>query len=718
MATIKDIARLAGVSHGTVSNVLNKTGKVSLEKIKAVEKAAKELGYVYNVSAKGLKKGAFKRVSLIVPSFQINIYRDLYLGLQQSLHEAGYEISLYNTDDIPGNEIQLIEDLKMSSQSSIVVVSCLKDTSYYDFFNIPVIFVNRSNLNDHINHYFISFDFKKAGIEIGSFINKNEYKNIAYFTSSRQYKDSKEFIDCLKSNLQNDASIRSFSSDVNLAVKKAFDILESEKFDLIITSDSERAEAILTASRFSDDYKTPILTLDSFRTFSSNHYKSYEMNYKYMGLYIANSIRNFAEAEGKMEKEKILSNQYFRFSHQASKKTKDKVLKMLTLISPSSEALKNLAPEFEKSTGIRLQITALPYDDLHNHISLLNREYYFDLVRMDVAILKEFGEDIYQEIIETEELNNILKFLENDCLKFFTRIKNQVYALPFDPSVQILLYRKDLFDDAFLQRAYYELNREELTIPKDFEKYNKVAKFFTKKFNKKSPTEYGSTINFGSPVVAACDFLPRFLYETEGVIQNKNGDLKHDELKESLENYLETFEYSIKENNSWWRDSTQEFAKGNAAMAIVFSNHASYIADSKLSEVAGRVGGALIPGSNPLLGGGVIGISKHSPQVHECMEFFKWFYNTDITSALTLLGGSSPNFKEVEDFDLLSIYPWISVISESFNLGTRSLTQDATKEMTLSQFENIIGSAVRNIVNKNMNIEEAMRFIEIMYSSN
>ena len=122
MATIKDIARLAGVSHGTVSNVLNKTGKVSLEKIKAVEKAAKELGYVYNVSAKGLKKGAFKRVSLIVPSFQINIYRDLYLGLQQSLHEAGYEISLYNTDDIPGNEIQLIEDLKMSSQSSIVEI--------------------------------------------------------------------------------------------------------------------------------------------------------------------------------------------------------------------------------------------------------------------------------------------------------------------------------------------------------------------------------------------------------------------------------------------------------------------------------------------------------------------------------------------------------------------------------------------------------------------
>ena len=38
--------------------------------------------------------------------------------------------------------------------------------------------------------------------------------------------------------------------------------------------------------------------------------------------------------------------------------------------------------------------------------------------------------------------------------------------------------------------------------------------------------------------------------------------------------------------------------------------------------------------------------------------------------------------------------------------------------MKLSQFENIIGSAVRNIINKNMNIEDALRFIEVMYSTN
>ncbi|HJC11156.1 MAG TPA: LacI family DNA-binding transcriptional regulator [Candidatus Blautia merdigallinarum] len=55
MATIKDIAKYAGVSHGTVSNVLNRRGNVSAEKIKLVEQAAKDLGYQMNVQASKLR---------------------------------------------------------------------------------------------------------------------------------------------------------------------------------------------------------------------------------------------------------------------------------------------------------------------------------------------------------------------------------------------------------------------------------------------------------------------------------------------------------------------------------------------------------------------------------------------------------------------------------------------------------------------------------------
>lgn len=55
MPTIKDIAAKAGVSHGTVSNVLNKKGNVSAEKIQLVERIAKEMGYKMNVQAQQLR---------------------------------------------------------------------------------------------------------------------------------------------------------------------------------------------------------------------------------------------------------------------------------------------------------------------------------------------------------------------------------------------------------------------------------------------------------------------------------------------------------------------------------------------------------------------------------------------------------------------------------------------------------------------------------------
>lgn len=67
MPTIKDIASKAGVSHGTVSNVLNKRGNVSAEKIQLVEQAAQELGYKLNMPAQQLRAGTARKICLILP---------------------------------------------------------------------------------------------------------------------------------------------------------------------------------------------------------------------------------------------------------------------------------------------------------------------------------------------------------------------------------------------------------------------------------------------------------------------------------------------------------------------------------------------------------------------------------------------------------------------------------------------------------------------------
>lgn len=139
MPTIKDIAKEAGVSHGTVSNVLNKTGKVSTEKIRLVESAARRLGYVPNAQARRLRQGARVTVALLLPTLRKDTYLDLYTALLRELPPLGYEISFSITEDIESREEEILERLPRAGLAAIVAVSCLGDRAAqsYSGFSCP-----------------------------------------------------------------------------------------------------------------------------------------------------------------------------------------------------------------------------------------------------------------------------------------------------------------------------------------------------------------------------------------------------------------------------------------------------------------------------------------------------------------------------------------------------------------------------------------------------
>lgn len=98
MATIKDVAKLAGVSIATVSNVLN--GKVSAEseKYRLVQKAVKELNYRPNYNAQNLKKGKTKLVGVLLPSLE-SPYSSIYQGICKVFEGDKYYPVLKLTND-------------------------------------------------------------------------------------------------------------------------------------------------------------------------------------------------------------------------------------------------------------------------------------------------------------------------------------------------------------------------------------------------------------------------------------------------------------------------------------------------------------------------------------------------------------------------------------------------------------------------------------------
>ncbi|PWH06984.1 LacI family transcriptional regulator [Brachybacterium endophyticum] len=89
---MKDVARAAGVSVGTVSNVLNRPGIVSEDRRARVEQAIASLGYVRNDAARQLKMGRSRTVGAIVLDSTNPFYAELVHGMEAAAEDSGLAV--------------------------------------------------------------------------------------------------------------------------------------------------------------------------------------------------------------------------------------------------------------------------------------------------------------------------------------------------------------------------------------------------------------------------------------------------------------------------------------------------------------------------------------------------------------------------------------------------------------------------------------------------
>ncbi len=92
MTTIKDIARLAGVSVTAVSYALNDTGTISEETRKRVLQAAKDLNYHPNAFARHLKKRKTNTIGVFITRFGGSFYEEILEGIHDAVLQTDYEL--------------------------------------------------------------------------------------------------------------------------------------------------------------------------------------------------------------------------------------------------------------------------------------------------------------------------------------------------------------------------------------------------------------------------------------------------------------------------------------------------------------------------------------------------------------------------------------------------------------------------------------------------
>jgi LacI family transcriptional regulator len=120
MASIRDVARLAGVSVTTVSRVINDRGEVDERTRARVRDAIDKLEYKPNLVAKGLRGKRGNIIGLVVPEVMDHAFTSIVNFTMEAAHEKGFNVILGSTHNDPDVEAKFIDDLIRRNVNGIV----------------------------------------------------------------------------------------------------------------------------------------------------------------------------------------------------------------------------------------------------------------------------------------------------------------------------------------------------------------------------------------------------------------------------------------------------------------------------------------------------------------------------------------------------------------------------------------------------------------------
>ena len=748
MATIKDVAKQAGVSHGTVSNVLNGRN-VSSEKYERVQQAILKLGYIPNETARSLKTNKTMNVGVILPTIVDANFSLIFTGIERVLSEYGYTSSVYTTSEIPAKESDILDKIIQQNVDGIIIATCQpKQSELFDRIEeagISLVAVERKierkefNFIDYDNYHSIYNAVKnELSKKIGEIVlitgpweYSSEYaaKN-AYFNAFRDISRKTRQENILETNFDKESTFKTFVGYLRMndgtvpetVIVTSTQILEGvlKTFSTIHTESSwpriiSLGEASWTGSYYPNSTVIPRRAIELGETAAETLMKTIQnpVLHEHVHLSIPNNILPIYSKKTRQERPPQSGD--------------GNQLKILMLQGTAAYATSALKPDFFRKTGLDFDIEMHTYDSLYRKILDASCGRDYDVFQIDIPWLLEFAND--NRIINLDRYIEAEPDLTNDfipgVLDKYSKYNEKYFALPYMFGTQLLFYRKDLFESPNIKSQFREQFKAELKPPTNWKEYNLVAKFFTRKYNPDSPVEYGTTLGGAYYNGALCEFLPRmWAYGGRAIDEYGNIVINNREISRALENYIESYNYASPESlEHLWDEQVEEFSSGRAAMMILFVAHATELTDRRKSKVVGKVGYALVPGGQSTLGGWSLGINARSRKQNEAFSFIKWATCRELAIPYTILGGATPSINLYKSSELLTVYPWLPKALESFSGSRRRDVSKVTTKGNISEhdYELIIGKciyrAIRGEVTPELALEEAENSLKQLIQS-
>jgi LacI family transcriptional regulator len=183
MASLKDVAKLAGVSVSTVSRVFNHSLPVDGKTQRRVEEAIAKLNYKPNLLAKGLRSRSGLLIGLVVPEIVHHTFASFIQYIEESAFARGYNLVIGNHKNNPDIEESFIDDLTRRHIDGIIfsrvsdesrVTRLLKKTG------TPVVVIDRALEQEEVAS--VVLDNVRAGTLVGDHLGQLGHRKIACIT--------------------------------------------------------------------------------------------------------------------------------------------------------------------------------------------------------------------------------------------------------------------------------------------------------------------------------------------------------------------------------------------------------------------------------------------------------------------------------------------------------------------------------------------------------
>ena len=203
MSTIKDVAKIAGVSVATVSHVINETRFVSDETKQKVLTAMQDLSYKPNAVARSLRKKESKIIGLVLPDNTNPYFAEIAWSIEYASRNLGYSVILCNSDGDVAKEAAYLNVLIEKQVDGVILVAAGDSTANFQKLqerSIPTVMVDRNSPS--VNTDSVQIDNAIYGESATSHLAKLGHKKIACITGPRDVTPSFDRVDGYKKALK------------------------------------------------------------------------------------------------------------------------------------------------------------------------------------------------------------------------------------------------------------------------------------------------------------------------------------------------------------------------------------------------------------------------------------------------------------------------------------------------------------------------------------